>query len=343
MAKSTAAEPVGGKDDDEDLVIPEEPRPGWMTAAGWVAAVFSVLCMVTVSVIWISEQDEPYDRAPDETVITTAGEALGFAQANAHTGVDNDDPATYIPTGVMVQALEFKGPYTLQMAGYLWQRYPANREDIDRAVVFPEADTTVFYKVFEVEQGDEVLVGWSFKTTLRERFDYGPYPLDRQELSLRIWHVDFEKNVFLIPDINGYVDLNPNTLPGIDPQLVLENWKVEQSYFSYRLATYNADFGILGYDPTVPNPELYFNIGTERYLLGPLFSQGIAPFIILLQLFVLVDGDRAQLETAGDLRRAAGCGAVHLRGLRVRGAHRAERVARTRCAGPRSCTSRGCT
>ncbi len=52
-----------------------------MTAAGWVAAVFSVLAMITVSVIWVTEQEEPYDRAPGETVITTPGEALGFAQA----------------------------------------------------------------------------------------------------------------------------------------------------------------------------------------------------------------------------------------------------------------------
>ncbi len=146
---------------------------------------------------------------------------------------------------------------------------------------------------------------WSAGASRRpcaSRFDYGSYPLDRQELSLRIWHVDFEKNVFLIPDITGYIDLNPKTLPGIDPQIVLENWKVEESYFSYRLATYNADFGILGYDPTVPNPELYFNIGTERYLLGPLFSQGIAPFIILLQLFVLVmviGRNSKRLETFG--------------------------------------------
>lgn len=295
MAKSTAAK-------DEDLEVPEEPRPGWMTAAGWLAALFSVLCLITISVIWVSEQDEPYDRAPDETVITDAGEALGFAQANSHTGIDASDPATYIPTGIMIQSLEFKGPYTLQMAGYLWQRYPADREDIDRGVVFPEADTTVFYKVFEAKQGDEIVVGWSFRAVLRERFDYGNYPLDRQELSLRIWHVDFEKNVFLIPDVTGYVDLNPSTRPGIDPQVVLENWKVEQSWFSYRLATYNANFGILGYDPSVPTPELYFNIGTERYLLGPLFSQGIAPFVILLQLFVLVmviGRNSKRLETFG--------------------------------------------
>ena len=259
-----------------------------MTVAGWFAAVFSVLCIIVVSTVWVSQQELPYGDGPDETRVTTQAEVDAFNDANVYTGLDGDEVPTYIPTGVMIQSLEFKGPYTLQMAGYLWQLYPADREDIDRGVVFPEADTTNFYKVYEAVQGDEVLVGWNFKTTLREQFNYGEYPLDRQEIWLRMWSVDFEQNVFLVPDIGGYVDTNPTTLPGVDPLVVLENWKIEESYFSYRLATYNADFGIQNYNPSIPNPELYFNIDTERYLLGPLFSQGIAPFIILLQLFVIV-------------------------------------------------------
>jgi hypothetical protein len=287
---------------DGEELEPETPRPAWMTVAGWLAAVFSVLCMIVISVVWVAEQAEPYEVLPDETVVTTEAQVGAFAEALAFSGIDANDPPIYIPTGVMVQSLEFKGPYTLQMAGYLWQRYPADREDIERGVVFPEADTTTFFKVYEIEQGDEVLIGWSFKTTLREQFDYGSYPLDRQEIWLRMWQIDFEKNIFLVPDLTDYVDLNPTTLPGIDPQVVLENWRIEESYFSYRLATYNANFGIAGYDSTVPNPELYFNIGAERYLLGPLFSQGIAPFIILLQLFVIVmviGRDSKRLEQFG--------------------------------------------
>jgi len=276
------AEPAG----DAGEATPELPRPRWMTVAGWLAAVFSVLCVIVISAVWVGHQDVPYQDAPDETRVTTQAQVDAFNDANVDTGPDAEVP-TYIPTGVMIQSLEFKGPYTLQMAGYLWQLYPLDREDIDRGVVFPEADTTNFSKVYEAVQGEEVLVGWNFKTTLREQFDYSEYPLDRQEIWLRMWSVDFEQNVFLVPDIGAYVDSNPTTLPGVDPTVVLENWNIEESYFSYRLATYNADFGIQDYQ-SIPKPELYFNIHAERYLLGPLFSQGIAPFIILLQLFVIV-------------------------------------------------------
>jgi hypothetical protein len=273
--------------DDADAVAPELPRPAWMTVAGWLAAVFSVLCVVAISAIWVREHNLPYQDAPDETRVLTQAQVEAFNDAYVDSGLD-DESVTYIPTGVMVQSLEFDGPFTLKMGGFLWQLYPLERIDIDQGVVFPEADSTTFTQVYEAVQSNGVLVGWTFETTLREKFDYSEYPLDTQEIGLRVWPVDFEQDIYLVPDIGSYVDTTPSALPGVDPNVVLENWRIEESYFTFRLATYNADFGIQDYDPSTPNAELYFNIDVERYLLGPLVSQGIAPFIILLQLFVIV-------------------------------------------------------
>ncbi len=36
---------------------PQLPRPPWMTVAGWLAAVFSVLCMIVVSTVWVRQQE----------------------------------------------------------------------------------------------------------------------------------------------------------------------------------------------------------------------------------------------------------------------------------------------
>jgi hypothetical protein len=157
------AEPAG----DAGEATPELPRPRWMTVAGWLAAVFSVLCVIVISAVWVGHQDVPYQDAPDETRVTTQAQVDAFNDANVDTGPDAEVP-TYIPTGVMIQSLEFKGPYTLQMAGYLWQLYPLDREDIDRGVVFPEADTTNFSNVDEAVQGVDVMVWWNLKYSLRE-------------------------------------------------------------------------------------------------------------------------------------------------------------------------------
>ena len=151
--------------DDVDEARPELPRPAWMTVAGWVASVFSVVCIVVISVVWVGRQELPYQEAADETRVTTQAHIDAFNDANVDARPDGEAP-TYIPTGVMIQSVEFKGPYTLQMAGYLWQLNPLDRDDIDRGVVFPKAETTNFSKVYEAVQGDEVLVGRNFKTTM---------------------------------------------------------------------------------------------------------------------------------------------------------------------------------
>ena len=142
----------------------------------------------------------------------------------------------YIPTGVVIQSAQFKGPYTVEIAGYIWQRYADGLpRDLERGVVLPEAERATFREVYRTHQADEEVIGWSFRATLREQFDYDRYPLDRQQLWLRLWHVAFERNAYLQPDLLAFPSADPAALPGLDHNFVLENWQVQESYFSYRL------------------------------------------------------------------------------------------------------------
>ncbi len=266
-----------------------------------LSTLFALSCLAVIVFIWQREYTKPPALFPSEALLTTQADVTRFMQEHPPQ-VTADDPLILIPTGLVIQTVEFKGPYTVQVGGYIWQRYANDLPALDYGVVFPEADSTTFTKVYETQQGDETLVGWNFKTTLREQFDYSKYPLDRQLLWLRIWHVDFEKNVFVMPDLAGYSTLAPRDKPGLDNGLVLENWEMEASYFSYRLVRYNSNFGIQDYQAEVPQPDLYFNIPLKRYILSPLISRGIAPLVILLQLFVIVmviGTDNKRLEQFG--------------------------------------------
>lgn len=262
----------------------------------------ALLCLALVALTWYRAYNAPPPIEPGEVPITGLEQATNFL--NSHITVEPTDKGPfYIPTGIVVQSLEFKGPYTVQVAGYVWQRYsnslPGN---LDRGIVFPESDTTVLTKVYETQQGDELLVGWSFKATLRQQFDYTRYPLDRQQIWVRMWHLDFERQVYLIPDVPSYSSLDVQGKPGLDSGLVLENWDIQRSFFSYRLRTYNSTFGIANYESENPQPELYFNISIRRYILSPLVARGIAPLVILIQLFVIVmviGSDNKRLEQFG--------------------------------------------
>lgn len=269
----------------------------WLYAA---SALFALVCLAVIVWIWQRVYNAPPKQFPDETIVTSQAEIENYLLRHLP---DSDDGAlVFIPTGVVIQSLEYKGPYTVQAAGYVWQRYADGLPELDKGVLFAEADTTTFTKVYETKQAGETLVGWNFKTTLRQQFDYAHYPLDRQEIRLRIWTDEFEKNVYLVPDTIGYTTIDSAALPGVDPNVLLENWEIERAYFSFRLNQYNANFGIQGYAAQRPQPELYYNVSIKRYILSPLISRGIAPLVILLQLFVIVmviGTDSQRLEQFG--------------------------------------------
>jgi hypothetical protein len=133
-------------------------------------------------------------------------------------------PAVFIPTGLYIESIQFKGPYTVQVSGYVWQRYANDLpKGIDEGFVMPEAQYARFFKVYQAQQGNEKLIGWSFFATLREQFDYKEYPLDRQQIRIELWHKDFERNVYLAPDFGGYTSLDPAALPALDKDVVLED------------------------------------------------------------------------------------------------------------------------
>jgi hypothetical protein len=283
--------------DDQPLSRTRSRHTRWPWIWSWLT---SVTCLLVLLAVWWRVYSAPPPRYPGETVLTTDDQAGEFLRAHVPRPSAGEEASMYIPTGVFIQSAQFKGPYTVQVAGYIWQRYPDGLpHDLERGVVLPEAEQSTFHEVYRTHQAHEELIGWSFRATLREQFDYDRYPLDRQQLWLRMWHVAFERNAYLEPDLSAFPSADPAALPGLDHNFVLENWQVQESYFSYRMNRYSTNFGIRDYDATEPQPELYFTVGLRRSLLRPLIARLLAPLVILVQLFVLVmviGSDRERLE-----------------------------------------------
>ena len=254
-----------------------------------VSALISFACLILLVGIWVYVYTAPPTPDPADAVVTTPDEVTAYLDAYDLAPEPGDEPPVFIPTGLHIASVEFRGPYDVLVTGYIWQRYADDLpQDLDKGFVLPEAQYIRSSQVYRAQQGNEELIGWSFQATLREQFDYFRYPLDRQQIWVRLWHTDFERNVYLAPDLEAYTSLEPATLPGLDSDLVLENWAIEQSFFSYRANSYNANFGIEGYEADQLQPELYYNISIKRDLLSALISRLIVPIVILIQLFVIV-------------------------------------------------------
>ena len=280
------------------MVDDQERSEGIARISRWawsVSALISLGCLIAIGTMWVRAYTAAPAPAPADTVVTTQDEVTRYLEALMPDPEPGSEPPVYIPTGLYIESLQFKGPYGVQVSGYVWQRYANDlpkdlvpKAPDDTGFVMPEAQYARFFKVYQAQQGDEVLIGWSFFATLREQFDYREYPLDRQQVWIELWHSDFERKVYLAPDLEGYTSINPAALPALDKDLVLEDWDFQESYFSYRAARYNSNFGVQGYEPDQRSPELRYIISIKRHLLSTLISRMIVPLVILIQLFVLV-------------------------------------------------------
>jgi hypothetical protein len=234
----------------------------------FVSMLISLACLIVLVGAWVRVYIAPPAPEPADTVVTTPDGVERSLAAYLPALKNGSGPPYFIPTGLYIESMQFKGPYNVQVSGYIWQRYANDLpQEIEEGFEMPEANYLRFEEVDRARQGNEELITWSFRGTLREQFAYEKYPLDRQQIWLLLWHPDFNRNVYLAPDLAAYTSLDdPATLPGLDKDLVLEDWDIQQSFSSFRANTYNANFGIKGYAADQEQPELYYNVSIKRHL-----------------------------------------------------------------------------
>lgn len=290
-------------------------RPERGTLHGLVAtsAAWSLALLIALASAWAVIASTGLRDLWHGTRVTTPAEADAYLSGHVPAGVD----PIRIPTGVLVQSMEFLSGDNVQLTGYVWQRFgPDVPDDVARGVVLPEAIREAYdaKEAYRYVEGDVETVGWYFYATLRQPFSYGRYPFDEQDVWLRLWSRDFARDVVLVPDFASYRNLAPGALPGIESEFVFGGWKPVDSGFTYSVQPYDTSFGIGAADDAPPLPELYFNLILDREFGGPFFEHlvfSIAVAVLLFGLLVLTTDDenlksRFQLSTAGVLGAASG-------------------------------------
>jgi hypothetical protein len=203
----------------------------------WIASlVFSAVCMIALSGILIDVYTAPTKADPADTVVTTQDDVNRYMATHLPTPMPGSRAPIFIPTGLFITSLEFTGPYTVEVSGEIWQRYTKDLpRDLTRGVFLPLAeDQPTFKELYREQQGDEEVIGWTFHASMREQFDYSRYPMGRHQIRLRMYHPDFENNVYLTPDLAAYDPVDPASVPGVDPVMILENWDLQQAFVHLR-------------------------------------------------------------------------------------------------------------
>ena len=218
-----------------------------------------------------------YDQAGAESVLSAC---IGSQQA-----------IEVVPTGVFIQSINFTSANNVTMTGYVWQKLSSEQAAANEVnIVLPEAESVSMEEAYREELLEEGkhLVGWYFVATLRQQFGYQKYPFDREDVWLRIWSQDLNRGTVLVPDFSSYDLIAPETMPGLEENFVLEGWKLENSFFSYRATPYNTRFGFADHGAKNACPELYFNVGIKRKFISPFISDILPIFIITVLVFAVL-------------------------------------------------------
>jgi hypothetical protein len=271
----------------------------------WISFTVAFIFAGLVGIQWYIE-DSSYK--PNECQLTD--------ELSAHNDLlDKMEKAGYpsmadielVPTGLFIQSLEFRDANDVNLTGYVWQRYDKMESEEPPGIVFPEIIDSAGSilpgndkEAYREKMGNKESVGWYFEVTLRQSFNYKKFPLDHKTVWIRMWPGDFLHRILLIPDYQAYRATDLNDTFGIDEDIVLGNWQIEETFFDYHLPDYDTNFGLTnGGHNSKLFPELYFNIVLKRkfanefiiYLI-PLLT--VAALLYLILLAATTERDKAE-------------------------------------------------
>lgn len=259
----------------------------------WVATSLAAAGLaVAIAAVWVVANQYPtQELTQQETLVqhSTVGRELGSAGLSCGEGPGTATQPVCVPTGVLIRSVDFVSGTNVGITGYIWQRYHSDySRRITHGFLLPEAVTATIEMIdsMPILGKDSVLIRWSFSADLRQEFEYDKYPLDRQDLWVRLEHPDLS-NVVLIPDLESYDVINPVALPGVDEAIVLPGWKIERSFFNLRFHAYNTNFGRTEVSSR-PAPELQFNIQLKRQFLQPFIAEIVPMAVAVAMLFAML-------------------------------------------------------
>jgi hypothetical protein len=257
----------------------------WMLCITYCVFVFATLCF-----LWYQQNTHYHPNHTQLTNLQQVEDYLAAKWGPAHSLMP--DSPIYVPTGIFIQSIFFKNSNTVNVTGFIWQKYTDGVHDnITHDFIFPEAiDALSSQKnlMYQQRENNTIVYGWYFEADLLQNFNYQRFPLDHKTIWLRLWAKDFNKNVVLIPDFAAYTSTQPTDTFGIDNHVVLNEYTIQESFFNYQLTDYDTNFGISDYIGQQGFPELHFNIVLQRNLTSTLITDILPLTIATILLFCLI-------------------------------------------------------
>ena len=278
--------------------------------AWWLASVIvSSLLIAVLLGLWI-EMNE-HIVAPAQLIDEQTTEA--YLQRHWEDKVvmkaGHIEPTTKIKTGIFIQSLKFFNSSEVNITGFIWQRYRKGLHDHVKPApgevgfILPDEVDSSFEprEIYRTNLAQEEVIGWYFEATVRQPFNYATYPFDHKTVWVRMWHQQFSRNIVLVPDFESYQATGPQDIFGIEQTIVLETWERENTFFDYKLSSYDTDFGITDYVGQQGFPELHYNFVIKRKFENAFIVYLLPLFLVAMLLYAALLTITGKAELAGRL------------------------------------------
>jgi hypothetical protein len=268
-----------------------------------ISSAIALAMLIIISFIWYGlatrpakEQGEMIQNNFNIDTLQEKYKKSSTTKNSTNDAQTKNTPYTLIPTGIYLYNI-ILGMNSVTLSGYVWQQIPLGKANsITPGLVLPQAQGMVIEKAYEKANDAWKIISWKIQGTLAQDFDFFDYPLDSKQINIELWPVNADEKIILIPDFYGYKVFNATSLPGINRNIQLQDWHLNESYFSFQKESALTNLG--HHSPqsytfdiatdTIEKLHLHFNIEARRNAVGALALSLMPIIIILVLLFILL-------------------------------------------------------
>ena len=260
---------------------------GWFSWS--VTITFSILCILGIAYVWGLVRTTP------EVEAGLGGDGQDLAQIvddyREKVRVDRQSgDLREVAVGVSLDSVEELVGGDLIFSGIVWQRFLVEDDDdtVPGFVLSPDIADTRLEERFDILNGRERIIGWSFSATLPGPSDDSKFPFDRGEVELPIKPRDIGPPTIFIPDIPSYPLSVPIAKPGLGDGFELAGWTAERSFFTYSTNPHDAPtFGRPDSSVRADEPQLSFIVRFDRSSINPFVSRMLPVIVVSILVFAL--------------------------------------------------------
>ncbi|HZE98125.1 MAG TPA: hypothetical protein VE981_13930, partial [Planctomycetota bacterium] len=236
----------------------------------WVGG-FSGLCAALILLTWILSWD--VDRPPGTPV--TSRVTIERYLERYRLSLTKAEASYEIPTGMQITALKFPDAGSVTIGGYVWQRYPDNMpKELRKGFTLPHelGEQQTMDEVERIKQGTEEVIVWRIILSLQQSFNPRLFPFDRRNVSVLLQPLELDANIVLTPDLTAFPVMTPRALPGVAKDFQVNNWRLQESFFTYQLMAPASTIGIVSRTGRPAIPTMAFNLTARRHFVGPFIA-----------------------------------------------------------------------